>query len=231
MLNIFKHVEQIALRPSIHPEEEPVRQYIIEQLTAMKKDYTLDAMGNIHLIANQRSRYLVSAHMDKQAPPYYEDLGDFIKGKLDDAVGCGIILSLSEHYDLNAIITVGEETASIGAMFAIKRDLIPEVEGIIIIDTSPNMNMGDGLIFYTSFNGITPDPSFVEKIHLTAQKLNIRLQPMPGAINDGSVFANKYKNTIAIEPHIDNFHTAEEIASKRDIIDTYRLIETLLKQD
>ena len=29
----------------------------------------------------------------------------------------------------------------------------------------------------------------------------------------------------ALEPHIDNYHTSEEISAKKDIMDTYRVIE------
>jgi len=227
--NLFPHIKDVATRPSIHPDEGPVRAYIMSHFQQLEKIYKVDEVGNVYLHAQDNPRFLLAAHMDKQAPPNYGDLGGAIQGKLDDAVGVGILLTLAETHDFEAIFTVAEERSSRGAFYAVEKKLLPDVEGIIVIDTSPKMKMGEGPIFYTSFDNIHPDSSYVELFMKTAEKLNIHIQPRPGAINDGVVFIHYNRNTIALEPHIENYHTSHEISSKQDIIDTYLLLHEILK--
>ncbi len=228
MDKIFKHIEQLAKIPSIHPNEEPVRKYIIEQLESMGKKYKIDAIGNLYLIPEKKSKVLLSAHMDKQADPYYKDLKTHIQGKLDDAVGIGIILALADHHEFYSFFTIGEELRQIGSNFALDRGLIPKVKKVIVIDTSPKKKMEKGPVFYTSFLDIHPYDNYIAEINNIAKSLGINLQPMPGAINDGIVLIQAIRNTIALEPHIDNYHSSMELCSKKDVIDTYRIIESFL---
>ncbi|MHA1379804.1 MAG: hypothetical protein ACTSRG_15645 [Candidatus Helarchaeota archaeon] len=86
---MFDYVQEIAILPSIHPNEEPVRHIIETELKSMGEKYKIDDFGNLHVLS--QNMILLSAHLDKQAPPYYKDLGDKIQGKLDDALGLGII--------------------------------------------------------------------------------------------------------------------------------------------
>ncbi|MHA1381035.1 MAG: hypothetical protein ACTSRG_21925 [Candidatus Helarchaeota archaeon] len=53
---------------------------------------------------------------------------------------------------------------------------------------------------------------------------------MDGSINDGVNLIKIIPNTVALEPHIENFHTSKEISLKKDIIDTYKLVEEYLRQ-
>lgn len=228
---MFNHIRHIATLPSIHPNEDPVRFYISDQINLQRKVMFIDEMGNIHVRSSRSSRYLFSAHMDKQEIPCYEDMGDRIKGKLDDAVGCGILLALSEKYDMNIIFSVGEEMGSQGAQFIVKNGLLPNVDVIIVIDTSPKMKLGGGPVFYKNFAKINPEPDFIQFIKDVASSLDITLQVRPGTINDGRVFIHEIRNTIGLEPYIENYHTSEEISAKSDIIDTYKILEEILKRE
>ena len=150
MDSIFAHIEKLALIPSIHPDEEQVRHYIITHLDKLGKRYDIDEQGNVYIKPNKPSDYLLSAHMDKQEEPFYEDDIEYIEGKLDDAVGLGVILTLAESYEFHALITVGEEITSIGAMFALEQDLIPSAKYCIVIDTSPQGKSKKGPVLYSN---------------------------------------------------------------------------------
>ncbi len=230
MKNIFEHIEKIANIPSIHPEEKKVRNFIINVLNSMKRDFKIDEFGNLYLLSQDNFKILLSSHMDKQAPPFFKDLGKYIQGKLDDAVGIGIILSLAQHYDFPALFSVGEEKGLKGSKYALNNNLIPKVESAIVIDTSPFGELGNGPIFYTSFDNKQPFNKFLNEIFNSAKLINVNLQPMDGSINDGVNLIKVISDTVALEPHIDNYHTSEEISAKIDIINTYKVIEQYLKK-
>lgn len=229
MDSIFRYIEQLALIPSIHPEEKGVREYIIEQLERLGKPYDTDKQGNLYIKPKTPSDYLLSAHMDKQAEPFYIDNIEYIEGKLDDTVGLGVILALAENYEFHALLTVGEEVGSIGAMYALEAGLIPKVKYCIVIDTSPKGEIEKGPILYSGFLGKIPH-EFVSIIKSTSEALNINVQFLPSGSNDGEIIIEEILNTIALEPHIENYHTSNEYSSKQDIMDVYNLIESLLKE-
>ncbi|NVM05145.1 MAG: M28 family peptidase [Candidatus Helarchaeota archaeon] len=229
MKNLFKHIEKVAKIPSIYPEEKEVRDFIISVLKSFKREYKVDEIGNLYLLSQNDFKIILSAHMDKQAPPNYKDLGNCIKGKLDDAVGIGIILTLAQEFDFPAFLSIGEEDGLRGSEFALNNNLIPNVESAIVIDTSPFGELGNGPIFYTSFEDKKPSNKFLDEIFNTASSLNVKLHPIPGFINDGVNLIKAIPDTVALEPHIDNNHTTEEIASKKDIIDVFKIIQQYFK--
>lgn len=230
MKNLFEHIEKIANIPSIHPEEKKVRDFIISILNSIRREYKIDEFGNLYLLSQNNFKILLSSHMDKQAPPNFKDLGNFIQGKLDDAVGIGIILALAQKYEFPAFFSVGEEKGLKGSKYALDNNLIPKVESAIVIDTSPFGELENGPIFYISFEDKKPSNKFLDEIFNAANSLNIKLHPIPGFINDGVNLIKAIPDTVALEPHIDNNHTSEEIASKKDIIDIFRVIEQYFKQ-
>lgn len=229
MQKIFEFIEAVANLSSIYPNEKLVREFIVKQLTLMKRKYKIDKEGNLYLLPKTNSKSLLSAHMDKQAEPYYEDLGETIQGKLDDAIGIGIILALTKTYDFYAFLSIEEEKGLQGSIYALNNGLIPKVENAIIIDTSPFGELGNGPIFYTSFANRNPSDDFLNIIFNLAESMKLNLQPMDGWINDGINIIRAIPDTIALEPHIDNYHTSEEISAKKDIMDTCRIIEQFLK--
>lgn len=228
MEHIFDYIQKIAKLPSIHPHEEPVRSFIKNELKGLGKMCKIDEFGNLYLLSQKK--IVLSAHMDKQAPPNYVNQDDKIQGKLDDAIGIAIILTLAENLDFNAFFSVGEEVDLLGSQFALDNGLLPEVEKAIVIDTSPRGTLGKGPIFYTSFNEISPSVNYLNEIIQSAKEIGITLQPMDGSINDGVNLIKKISDTIALEPHIENFHTSEEICLKNDVIDVYRVVERYLNR-
>ena len=227
MKQMFEKIKKVALLPSIHPNEKPVKDYVKNELEKFDKEINVDKFGNIYIISD--SNILLSSHMDKQAPPYYQDIGDKIEGKLDDAIGVGIMLTLAEKYEFKAIFTVGEEDDLNGSYFALKNGLIPHAEKCIVIDTSPLGNPGGGPIFYTSFDYTYPSQEYLDEVFNAAKSVDVTLQPMEGPINDGVNLIKAIQNTIALEPHIEDFHTSHEISLKKDVIDTYKVIEQILE--
>jgi len=229
MKNLFKKIKRLALLSSIYPNEDPVREFIETELENLNKDYILDEFGNLYI--SSTSDILLSAHMDKQEAPNFKDLGDEIQGKLDDAVGIGIILTLAEKFDFHAFFTVGEEVGLLGSEFALENELIPDACKAIIVDTSSLGEMGKGPIFYKSFGSNLPSVEYINEIYSSAKSAGVTLQPFKGVINDGVNIIKAIPNTIALEPHIDNFHTSYEISAKKDIEDTYKVLEHILKRD
>ncbi|MHA1147806.1 MAG: hypothetical protein ACTSR8_06135 [Promethearchaeota archaeon] len=228
MDSIFTHIEQLALIPSIHPDEALVRKYIIQQLDILGKNYDIDELGNVYIKPKEPSVYLLSAHMDKQAEPFYKDDIEFIEGKLDDAVGLGVILALAESYEFHALLTIGEEVGSIGAIYAYNNGIIPCAQYCIVIDTSPKGVSEQGPVLYSGFLGKVPY-DFVSIIKSTAKTLNINVQFLPSGSNDGEIIIRQIPNTIALESHIENYHTSREYTAKQDIVDIYNILEKLLK--
>ncbi len=240
MKNLFNYIKNVAKLLSIHPNEEWVRNYIVKVLKTMEKKYKLDEFGDSYILSDKKADILLSARMDKQELPSCEDLGAEVRGKLDDAVGIGIILSLIETTAKNTdfygalnfyvFLSVDEEGGLRGSQYAIENDLLPKVENAIIVDTSPLGEIGEGPIIYTSLGNRRPSIDFLDGILKVASSLEIVVHPIDGVVNDGVNISKAIPNTIAIEPHVDNFHTSNEVAAKKDVIDVYKIIEHYLKR-
>ncbi len=224
---IFDHIEKVAKIPSVLSEYF-VREYIIKQLKLINRTYRVDKVGNVYVLPKNESKVLLSAHMDKQAKPNYYDSDSSIVGKLDDAIGIGIILALLKNNNFHGLFTIGEERGLLGSKYAVKNDLIPSgVDKAVVIDVSPRPPK-KGVQFYSSFNNKRASINLVEIVVNIAKSLNVNIQPMSGAINDGTILIRKIKDTIAFESYIDNFHSSNECCQKKEIIDIYRIVEGIL---
>lgn len=226
---LFNNIEKIAKIPS-KVSNYQVSNYIVKKLYLYGKKYIVDKVGNIHVIPNNGSQIMLSAHIDKQAGPNYIDFGSFVIGKLDDAIGVGIILALLKDYDFHALLTVGEERGFIGSRFAVKNKLISSaVNKVIVIDVSPRKTE-KGVQLYFSFRNRQASSDFIKNVADTARSVNADFRPMVMTpINDGLVLSTIIKDTIALEPYIDNYHTDHEICKKLDIVNTYKIAEGLVK--
>ncbi len=175
----------------------------------------------------------------RQWPKFAIERNGLVKGKLDDAIGLGIITYLNKKHpreqspDIVSVFTVQEEIGSKGAI--VVSDQLKKI-GIapnrnIVIDTTAFGKLGDGPILYKSCGGIDFDLRFVEELEDVAKKEKLPFKSVnPHAFNDSAVLAFTMQDvaTLAVEVPIIGMHSALETVSSADIINTYKLLSSYL---
>lgn len=175
----------------------------------------------------------------QQWPKFSVQREGLVEGKLDDAIGLGIITYLNKKHpreqspDIVSVFTVQEEIGSKGALVVSdqlkKIGIVPNRN--IVIDTTSFGKLEDGPILYKSCGGIEFDPRFVEELENVAKKEKLPFKSVnPRAFNDSAVLALTMQDvaTLAVEVPIIGMHSALETVSSEDIINTYRLLSSYL---
>ncbi|MCZ6655521.1 MAG: M28 family peptidase [Planctomycetota bacterium] len=231
---LFNIIQRVAVLPSETDHEDLVRTFLIDELAKSGISTEADDAGNLWA---KRGRLVFCAHMDKLGPPgKWIRQAETIQGRLDDAVGVGVVTALLKSDEsVSALFTIGEEWSesrqsfAYGATRAVRalRDLDPSL--LIVIDTSPLCNPSRGPILYTASGDTKFDPQLVARIRSIAERMNIPLQVTEGRGNDSSIFGRNNIPTVALEVHVDNYHSASELAVIRDIELLYELCTEIVK--
>ena len=107
------------------------------------------------------------------------------------------------------------------------KKMVPNL--VIVVDTSPSCEMNKGPMLYTSSSDVRFDEALIQKVVHIARKESIPLQLSEGRSNDSRIFGAAGLPTFALEPHINNYHSADEISSKSDIINLCELIRKIIR--
>jgi putative aminopeptidase FrvX len=162
-------------------------------------------------------------------------------GKLDDALGLGIITHLMRSVDpkdipdILTVFTVGEEHGFTGARYASQSisNFLKEPSRGIVIDTTAYGELGAGAAIYSTCGGVLFNPDFVSQVYDLGVKNKIPCAIVkPHTVNDSSIFENMLRSTsmLAIEPPIEGIHSGLETTTEHDVIATYKLLEAYLTQ-
>lgn len=229
---LFETIKDVALLSSPTGEEKLVQDYVTKFVSSFFRKVEIDNAGNIWV---NRGKIYLCAHMDKKGEPgQWREESNTIQGRLDDAVGVGVVLNLlKENESLSALFTVAEESrdgdSSWGAQQALEnmKKMAPHL--IVVVDTSPRCEMNKGPILYTSSSDVRFDDVLIQKVVHIAHKESIPLQLSEGRSNDSRIFGVAGLPTFALEPHINNYHSPDEISSKSDIINLCELIRKIIE--
>jgi hypothetical protein len=113
--SILRHIARLSNIDSYSEKENKVREYLINQAKRLNIPYQIDDIGNVWFKPTdkktEQKKILFCAHMDKVGPGTpLKDIGDMVEGRLDNAFGMGLILSLYEKgYRPTTVFTVQEE--------------------------------------------------------------------------------------------------------------------------
>ena len=176
-----------------------------------------------------------------------------LTGLLDDAVGLGLCLEiLKESADrefppLQILLSECEETSGDGAnelaKHLIKTDKTPAA--LVVIDVTPKFAGAPGLALYSAPWEILPwhrgagrpDKELRQKIEKFAKEFH-QLCPRLDAYNNYNDYAvygqafNKHQRPVpcfALEPSVDNYHSADEAVWVHDIIETKNILTQFLE--
>lgn len=230
MLELFEIIRQIAMIPGLSGNEEGVRRFIKSWVQREVPGLPIeeDATGNIFC---GKGALKLCAHMDKKNDPHFTENEHEIIGKLDDAVGVGIILYLLKEFKrgFKALFTVGEEVGHYGAREIVTAKKFMAQSKVIVIDTSPFGESFKGPLIYQKVGAQIMDPLLIRLLEQIASEENIPVQYADAKSNDAIEFAAVGIPTVALEPHLENYHTSKERIAKADVIATYWILAQLIR--
>ncbi len=254
---IEKELSFLSEADSFSGREDKVAEYLLSRAAEMGVESKRDGRGNVWFMSNMpEGEILLSAHMDKvgKGASIKVKEGEVV-GRLDDALGVSIILSLFEQgLRPTAVFTVEEESEeevfdgngkrkmqerdlrgssyNAGARFASEEVLVggessPKL--VVIVDVSAMGQKGNGPLIYTSAKGFRfPSEPIKDIKHIFSEK-GISAQYMEGALNDSIEFTfGSKKGVVAIELHVDNIHSGEAAASLQDVTSTQDAIRAII---
>lgn len=172
--------------------------------------------------------------------PAFETENEYVHGKLDDAVGLAVITDLlrtidpADVPDIAVLYTVEEEQGLEGAKHFVEKtwpEQALEVDKTIVVDTSPKLDPGEGIVLYEQFNeevGAGSSEVFVDELEETASQEDILLTTKYASVNDGLVLAKTCVPTVALETPIRNMHMPWETVAKQDIEELRNFLEQYL---
>lgn len=175
------------------------------------------------------------------AEPLFADDGAYVHGKLDDTVGLSIITDLLRDVDpgavpdIDVLYTVEEETGLRGASRVVEErgdDLQDGVDRIIVVETSPTMEPGDGIVLYEGCNeddGVTAGEAFVDELVEHGANEGYPLTVKPAMPNDALALGRTGVPTAAVETPIRNMHSPRETVAKQDIDAVCGFLESYLE--
>jgi len=235
---IKPHLTEVSGLESLsgNGREEKVRNYLENEAKKLGYETKIDDVGNLWLLSDApEGEILLCAHMDKVGEPQkiIEEDGEII-GRLDDALGISIIISVLETgLRPSVLFTVEEETGGAGARHAtdnIHKAKEKQPKLALILDVSALEEHGAGPLIYTSSSGI-PFPKLpLEAIEKIIIENGLRVKLIPGFINDSTFFARLPNQGVAtLQVHIENMHSTKETAFVSDIKETALVLETIIK--
>lgn len=236
LFEFFNFLENISSLESLPMQEKMVREAIIKELSKMKIAGKVDDIGNLWVKSDYPEKdILLCAHMDKigLANKTHID-GEHVVGRLDDALGIGLILNAQKKgFRPSVLFTVSEEYGFYGSQYAseqiLKSAQRPKI--IIVIDVSGLKKCEDGPIIYTSSGNINFSEKAINSLQNILEKEKIKANFIPGNLNDSMVLASKIpgQDVITLQVHVDNIHSAQEKAHIKDIKKTEKALEAILK--
>jgi hypothetical protein len=260
MENIMEELKIFSEMDSFSTKEENIRNCLAEKIRSFGLEVQIDEKGNLWAPSNDEKEgdFLLCAHMDKVGAGSelrFED-GE-IKGRLDDAVGISIIMSLyKEGHRPSVLFTVEEESVqeidesgekkliprnlpngiyNAGARFAAlkvhDREIMKEKPKLIIcLDVSPADKPGPN-IYTSSFDFHYPNGPLKDIAKLLDKKGIKGVNWINGGGNDSIEFSFlEEQPLIAIGPVVDNIHTANEAVNADEVLKTAEVIETIMSE-
>lgn len=183
------------------------------------------------------------------ALPVLVELDGLLFGKFDDAWGLATILDVLQRTQaencptISALLTVGEERGLRGATYAVKNHELYELnpDEIIVLDTCPKANPGEGLILYEDCGRVKGNPAdeedfrppeLVSRLGRFAQDTGVQLKTLPASRNDGLIFGRHTTfPTVSLEVPIDYMHEAVETIARNDVELMRQFLKGFLQDD
>ncbi len=243
---------------SFSTEEGKLREYLIERAVEMGIKTETDEKGNLWFLSDQpEGEIMLCAHMDKVGKGVEIEVeGDNVKGRLDDALGISVILSLfKDGLRPSALFTVEEESqqekeGEDGQMKMLWRKMkggiynagarqaadeiflgqksIPKL--IIIVDVSKSDEKGGGPLVYTSSMHFRFPNSSLKSIRKILADKGISAKYLDGQANDSIEFTFRpLKGVAAVEIHVDDMHTEHEVANVQDIVALHDALKEIIE--
>ncbi|MBI4441024.1 hypothetical protein HY639_02550 [Candidatus Woesearchaeota archaeon] len=198
----------------------------------------------LDLFMAENLRFACAQELEKGAiiidwPLFSVNARGVVRGKLDDALGVGILQYLAkdaspdEMPTIVSLYTVQEEIGMKGAMHAVGalNGVKDQIGRIIVVDTTRFGAIGNGPVLYTSCGGLEFDARFINDFQIVIAKTNSPCTTLtPFSINDATVLAAGLDTiaTTALEVPITNMHGALETTTVNDIVQTYQLLKAYL---
>ena len=111
--DIRQELSVLSAMESLSTKEDNLRSYLVGRATEMGIETKVDEKGNLWFLSDQsEGEIMLCAHMDKIGNGVEITVtGDQVSGRLDDALGMSVILSIfKEGLRPSALFTVQEES-------------------------------------------------------------------------------------------------------------------------
>ncbi len=256
--DIRQELSVLSAMESLSTKEDNLRSYLVGRATEMGIETKVDEKGNLWFLSDQsEGEIMLCAHMDKIGNGVEITVtGDQVSGRLDDALGMSVILSIfKEGLRPSALFTVQEESdrevfKDDGSKVIVERELDngiynagaryaaeeifsgkePNPKLALVADVSRLGKGGGGPLVYTSsmhFHFPNAPLVSIKKI-LSREGLSARY--LDGPANDSIDLTFKpLKGVVTMEIHVDNLHSDKEKANLEDIVALRNAIKAVVK--
>jgi len=252
----LRFLRDLSSIESLSGQEDEIRKFLIKELRACGVDSNVDEAGNLWVDSSSpEGEILLCAHMDKVGRGCeLRAVGSRVRGRLDDAIGLSVILALIKNGLRPSVVFTVEEESDIetfakGKRVMIKRKLThglnygaqtaavkidkgekrsPKLT--VVVDITKQQKPGTRPVIYSSSKtfGFPIEP--LKDVRRLLQGEGLKAIYQAGPANDSIEFSFlKDQGVITVEVPVDNYHTENEEAEKKDIVEALAIVKAIVR--
>lgn len=244
---------------SFSSKEDKLAGFLLDRAKEMGVEAKRDPKGNVWFLSDSaEGEILLATHMDKVGAGVPIKVVDKeVTGRLDDALGMSIVLSLFEEgLRPSAVFTVEEESEeefvsedgsvkmrprkikdgiyNAGARYAAEEIFEGKKQNpklVVTVDVSKMGKRGGGPMVYTSSGSFRFPSEPLKDIKKILTEAGVSASFVGGPFNDSLEFTfEPLKGVVAIEVHVDNLHSSNEIADLQDVVMAQEAVRSIVAE-